>query len=61
MHGGAIPVERLRFEPTLSVRDAVMTAEKERIELIVVGLARDLLNHMLAQAKVCLVAQALAS
>ena len=31
MHGGAIPVERLGFEPTLSDRDAVMTAEKERI------------------------------
>src|SRR3954471_19497203 len=31
VHGGAIPVERLGFEPALSVRDAVMTAEKERI------------------------------
>jgi DeoR family fructose operon transcriptional repressor len=31
VHGGAIPVERLGFEPTLSARDAVMTAEKERI------------------------------
>ncbi len=31
VHGGAIPVERLGFEPTLSDRDAVMTAEKERI------------------------------
>ena len=31
VHGGAIPVERLGFEPTLSDRDTVMTAEKERI------------------------------
>src|SRR4051795_9510037 len=31
VHGGAIPVERLGFEPTLSTRDTVMTAEKERI------------------------------
>jgi DeoR family fructose operon transcriptional repressor len=31
VHGGAIPVERLGFEPTLSDRDSVMTAEKERI------------------------------
>jgi DeoR family fructose operon transcriptional repressor len=31
VHGGAIPVERLGFEPTLSARDSVMTAEKERI------------------------------
>jgi len=31
VHGGAIPVERLGFEPGLSARDAVMTAEKERI------------------------------
>ncbi len=31
VHGGAIPVERLGFEPSLSARDAVMTAEKERI------------------------------
>jgi DeoR family fructose operon transcriptional repressor len=31
VHGGAIPVERLGFEPALAVRDAVMTAEKERI------------------------------
>src|SRR6266540_2512498 len=30
-HGGAIPVERLGFEPGLGVRDAVMTEEKERI------------------------------
>lgn len=31
VHGGAIPVERLAFEPGLADRDAVMTAEKERI------------------------------
>jgi DeoR family fructose operon transcriptional repressor len=31
VHGGAIPVERLGFEPGLAARDAVMTAEKERI------------------------------
>src|SRR3954463_2059999 len=31
VHGGAIPVERLGFEPTLSVRETVMTEEKERI------------------------------
>lgn len=31
VHGGAIPVERLSFEPALAARDAVMTTEKERI------------------------------
>ncbi|GAB3465809.1 DeoR/GlpR family DNA-binding transcription regulator [Streptomonospora sediminis] len=31
VHGGAIPVERLGFEPTLAQRDSVMTPEKERI------------------------------
>jgi DeoR family transcriptional regulator, fructose operon transcriptional repressor len=31
VHGGAIPVERLGFEPGLAARDSVMTAEKERI------------------------------
>src|SRR5205814_1634914 len=31
VHGGAIPVERLRFERSLDVRDALMQAEKERI------------------------------
>lgn len=31
VHGGAIPVERLGFEPGLAARDVVMTAEKERI------------------------------
>jgi DeoR family transcriptional regulator, fructose operon transcriptional repressor len=31
VHGGAIPVERLGFEPGLQARDATMAAEKERI------------------------------
>jgi DeoR family fructose operon transcriptional repressor len=31
VHGGAIPVERMGFEPALATRDEVMTAEKERI------------------------------
>src|SRR5690606_30288935 len=31
VHGGAIPVERLGFEPALATRDEVMTAAKERI------------------------------
>lgn len=31
VHGGAIPVERLGFEPGLAVRSAVLVAEKERI------------------------------
>jgi DeoR family fructose operon transcriptional repressor len=31
VHGGAIPFERLGFEPGLAMRDAVLTAEKERI------------------------------
>jgi DeoR family fructose operon transcriptional repressor len=31
VHGGAIPVERLGFEPALATRENVMTAEKERI------------------------------
>lgn len=31
VHGGAIPLDRLGFEPGLAARDAVMTAEKERI------------------------------
>jgi DeoR family fructose operon transcriptional repressor len=31
VHGGAIPVERIGFEPTLAARDTVLTAEKERI------------------------------
>ena len=31
VHGGAMPVERLGFEPGLAARDAVRRAEKERI------------------------------
>ena len=31
VHGGAIPIERLGFEPGLATRDAVMTGEKDRI------------------------------
>jgi DeoR family fructose operon transcriptional repressor len=31
VHGGAIPIERLRFEPELATRDAQATGEKERI------------------------------
>ncbi|MFD1537036.1 DeoR/GlpR family DNA-binding transcription regulator [Nonomuraea guangzhouensis] len=31
VHGGAIPVERMGFEPALATRDEVLTAEKERI------------------------------
>jgi DeoR family fructose operon transcriptional repressor len=31
VHGGAIPLDRLGFEPGIATRDAVMTAEKERI------------------------------
>ncbi len=31
VHGGAIPVERRGFEPAPATRDAVLTAEKERI------------------------------
>ncbi|MDG4771112.1 DeoR/GlpR family DNA-binding transcription regulator [Solwaraspora sp. WMMD792] len=31
VHGGAIPVERIGFEPALATRDAVLTTEKERI------------------------------
>jgi len=31
VHGGAIPVERIGFEPALAARDWVMTDEKERI------------------------------
>lgn len=34
VHGGAIPVERLGFEPALDTRDAVLTEEKERIAKI---------------------------
>ncbi|RZQ60199.1 DeoR/GlpR family DNA-binding transcription regulator [Amycolatopsis suaedae] len=31
VHGGAIPVERLGFEPAIAAREAVMNTEKERI------------------------------
>src|ERR1700737_3816529 len=31
VHGGAIPIERLGFEPALAARDNVLVAEKERI------------------------------
>lgn len=31
VHGGAIPVERIGFEPAVAARDSVLTAEKERI------------------------------
>lgn len=31
VHGGAIPVDRLGFEPALAVRDSAQRAEKERI------------------------------
>jgi DeoR family transcriptional regulator, fructose operon transcriptional repressor len=31
VHGGAIPIERLGFEPGLAARDSVLIAEKERI------------------------------
>lgn len=37
VHGGAIPVERLGFEPALAARDAVMTEEKERIAKAALG------------------------
>jgi len=31
VHGGAIPIERLGFEPELEARDVILTAEKDRI------------------------------
>ncbi|MQA99912.1 MAG: DeoR family transcriptional regulator [Actinobacteria bacterium] len=31
VHGGAIPLDRLGFEPGIAARDAALTAEKERI------------------------------
>ncbi|MCG5220068.1 DeoR/GlpR family DNA-binding transcription regulator [Streptosporangium sp. KLBMP 9127] len=37
VHGGAIPVERLGFEPALAARDEVLTAEKERIAKAALG------------------------
>ncbi|GIH77935.1 DeoR/GlpR family DNA-binding transcription regulator [Planobispora longispora] len=37
VHGGAIPVERLGFEPALAARDEVMIQEKERIAKAALG------------------------
>jgi DeoR family transcriptional regulator, fructose operon transcriptional repressor len=37
VHGGAIPVERIGFEPALAARDTVLTAEKERIAKVALG------------------------
>src|SRR5215470_3801207 len=37
VHGSAIPVERLGFEPALAARDAVLTGEKERIAKAAMG------------------------
>jgi DeoR family fructose operon transcriptional repressor len=37
VHGGAIPVERLGFEPALAARDAVLIEEKERIAKLALG------------------------
>ncbi|MFI7122023.1 DeoR/GlpR family DNA-binding transcription regulator [Amycolatopsis sp. NPDC049868] len=31
VHGGAIPIGRVNFEPALTIRETVMTAEKKRI------------------------------
>src|ERR1041384_6296967 len=31
VHGGAIPVERIGFQPALATRDSVLTTDKERI------------------------------
>ncbi len=31
VHGGAIPIERLGFEPAVAARETIMTSEKERI------------------------------
>lgn len=31
VHGGAVPMERIGFEPALAARDSVLIAEKERI------------------------------
>jgi DeoR family fructose operon transcriptional repressor len=41
VHGGAIPVDRLRFEPGLASRDAVRQDEKERIARRAVEELRD--------------------
>jgi len=37
VHGGAIPVERIGFEPAVAARDSVLTAEKERIAKAALG------------------------
>jgi DeoR family transcriptional regulator, fructose operon transcriptional repressor len=47
VHGGAISVERLGFEPALSTRETVMTAEKSRI-------AKAALNELPAEGSILL-------
>jgi DeoR family fructose operon transcriptional repressor len=37
VHGGAIPMERIGFEPALATRDSVFTEEKERIAKVALG------------------------
>ncbi|MDQ3660469.1 MAG: DeoR/GlpR family DNA-binding transcription regulator [Actinomycetota bacterium] len=37
VHGGAIPLDRIGFEPGLATRDAILTAEKERIAKAALG------------------------
>lgn len=37
VHGGAIPIERLGFEPALAARVGVLAAEKERIARLALG------------------------
>lgn len=51
MHGGAIPVERLGFEPGLQTRDATMADEKDRI-------ARAALAELPAEGAILLDAEA---
>ncbi|MFU8840184.1 MAG: DeoR/GlpR family DNA-binding transcription regulator [Nitriliruptoraceae bacterium] len=41
VHGGAIPIERLGFEPTVGTRAEVLTAEKERIAKVALTLLPD--------------------
>lgn len=41
VHGGAIPVERLGFEPALDARRGVMIAEKERIAKAALAMVPD--------------------
>lgn len=41
VHGGAIPLERLGFEPGVDARDTVMTTEKERIAKAALALLPD--------------------